>query len=165
MRTLVKQAQHGDPEAFIRLMEENKQAMKRVAFGFFQNEEDVADAIQDTILDAFENIGSLKKADYFSTWLIRILINNCNKIFNHNKRSYSADTLPEMERTQQTDGDVEFMELLSALPSDSRVIFQLYYGEQYTTREIADILRMNESTVKSKIHRGKERLKAQLQGI
>ena len=97
MRTLVKQAQHGDPEAFIRLMEENKQAMKRVAFGFFQNEEDVADAIQDTILDAFESIGSLKKADYFSTWLIRILINNCNKIFNHNKRSYSADTLPEME--------------------------------------------------------------------
>lgn len=65
MRTLVKQAQHGNPESFIRLIEENRQAMQRVAFGFFRNEEDVADAIQDTILDAWENIGSLKKADYF----------------------------------------------------------------------------------------------------
>lgn len=164
MRTLVKRAQHGDSEAFIRLVEENKQAMKRVAFGFFRNEEDVADAIQDTILDAFESIGSLKKADYFKTWLIRILINNCNKIFNHNKRNCSTEELPEMEKAE-ADGNMEFMELLCALPADSRLIFQLYYGEQYTTREIADILRMNESTVKSKIHRGKERLKAQLQGI
>lgn len=164
MRTLVKRAQHGDSEAFIRLVEENKQAMKRVAFGFFRNEEDVADAIQDTILDAFESIGSLKKADYFKTWLIRILINNCNKIFNHNKRNCSTEELPETEKAE-ADGNMEFMELLCALPADSRLIFQLYYGEQYTTREIADILRMNESTVKSKIHRGKERLKAQLQGI
>ena len=164
MRTLVKRAQHGDSEAFIRLVEENKQSMKRVAFGFFRNEEDVADAIQDTILDAFESIGSLKKADYFKTWLIRILINNCNKIFNHNKRTCSTEELPEMEKAA-ADGNMEFMELLCALPADSRLIFQLYYGEQYTTREIADILRMNESTVKSKIHRGKERLKAQLQGI
>lgn len=46
-----------------------------------------------------------------------------------------------------------------------RLIFQLYYGEQYTTREIAAILHMNESTVKSRLHRGKEHLKAQLQGI
>lgn len=52
MRTLAKQAQHGNPESFIRLIEENRQAMQRVAFGFFRNEEDVADAIQDTILDA-----------------------------------------------------------------------------------------------------------------
>ena len=165
MRTLIKQAQHGDPESFIQLIEENKQALQRVAFGFFQNEEDVADAIQDTILDAWENIGNLKKADYFKTWLIRILINNCNRIFNHNKRNCSAESLPEIGEREPGNSNVEFMELLLALPSDSRLIFQLYYGEQYTTREIAEILRMNESTVKSKLHRGKERLKTQLQGI
>lgn len=140
MRTLVKQAQHGNPESFIRLIEENRQAMQRVAFGFFRNEEDVADAIQDTILDAWENIGSLKKADYFKTWLIRILINNCNKIFNHNKKNCSADSLPEAGDNGREDSNVEFMELLLALPSESRLIFQLYYGEQYTTREIAAIL-------------------------
>lgn len=165
MRTLVKQAQHGNPESFIRLIEENRQAMQRVAFGFFQNEEDVADAIQDTILDAWESIGSLKKADYFKTWLIRILINNCNKIFNHNKKNCSAESLPETGENEPGNSNVEFMELLLALPSESRLIFQLYYGEQYTTREIGAILHMNESTVKSRLHRGKEQLKMQLQGI
>lgn len=44
----------GDPEAFIRLIEEHRGALLRVAHGFFHREEDVADAVQDTILNAWE---------------------------------------------------------------------------------------------------------------
>lgn len=54
--------------------------------------------------------------------------------------------------------------MLSALPDDSRVIFQLYYGEQFTVREIAEILDMNENTIKSRMHRGKEQLRVALEG-
>ncbi len=165
MKVLVKQAQRGNADAFIRLIEENKQALQRVAYGFFQNEEDVADAIQDTILDAFEHIGDLKKADFFKTWLIRILINNCNQIFNHNRKNFYTDTIPEREASAENDSNLEFMELLQSLPPDSRLIFQLYYGEQFTTKEIGNILRMNESTVKSRLHRGKEQLRSQLQSV
>ena len=165
MKVLVKQAQRGNADAFIRLIEENKQALQRVAYGFFQNEEDVADAIQDTILDAFEHIGDLKKADLFKTWLIRILINNCNQIFNHNRKNFYTDTIPEQEAPVENDSNLEFMELLQSLPPDSRLIFQLYYGEQFTTKEIGNILRMNESTVKSRLHRGKEQLRSQLQSV
>lgn len=165
MKVLVKQAQRGNTDAFIRLIEENKQALQRVAYGFFQNEEDVADAIQDTILDAFEHIGDLKKADFFKTWLIRILINNCNQIFNHNRKNFYTDTIPEREAPAENDSNLEFMELLQSLPPDSRLIFQLYYGEQFTTKEIGNILRMNESTVKSRLHRGKEQLRSQLQSV
>lgn len=165
MKVLVKQAQRGNADAFIRLIEENKQALQRVAYGFFQNEEDVADAIQDTILDAFEHIGDLKKADFFKTWLIRILINNCNQIFNHNRKNFYTDTIPEWEAPADNDSNLEFMELLQSLPPDSRLIFQLYYGEQFTTKEIGNILRMNESTVKSRLHRGKEQLRSQLQSV
>lgn len=165
MKVLVKQAQRGNADAFIRLIEENKQALQRVAYGFFQNEEDVADAIQDTILDAFEHIGDLKKADFFKTWLIRILINNCNQIFNHNRKNFYTDTIPEREVPAANDSNLEFMELLQSLPPDSRLIFQLYYGEQFTTKEIGNILRMNESTVKSRLHRGKEQLRSQLQSV
>lgn len=66
MKVLVRQAQRGNADAFISLIEENKQALQRVAYGFFQNEEDVADAIQDTILDAFEHIGDFRKNDLFN---------------------------------------------------------------------------------------------------
>ena len=49
--------------------------------------------------------------------------------------------------------------MLRSLPPDSRLIFQLYYGERFTTREIAGMLKMNESTVKSRLSRGKKQLR------
>ena len=53
MKMLVRRAQCGDADAFISLMEENRQALYRVACGFFQNQEDIADAMQETILELF----------------------------------------------------------------------------------------------------------------
>lgn len=79
MNRLVKKAQQGDADAFIELMEQQKMTLQRVAYGYFREEEDVADVMQDTILDAFEHIQSLKKPEYFRTWLVRILMNNCNR--------------------------------------------------------------------------------------
>ena len=127
-----------------------------------QNEEDVADAIQDTILDAYEHIGSLKKDEYFKTWLVRILINRCTKRYRMNQHKAYLEDYSEEARCDAGNADVEFCEMLSVLPDDSRVIFQLYYGEQFTVREIAQILDMNENTVKSRLHRGKEQLRVAL---
>ena len=65
MELLVKRAVRGDAESFIRLMETYKQSMLKVAWGFFSNQEDVADVMQQTILNAYEHIGELKKTEYF----------------------------------------------------------------------------------------------------
>ena len=162
MKVLVKQAQKGDPEAFIQLIEKNRQALVRVAKGFFGSEEDVADAIQDTILNAYEHIKELKKAEYFKTWLIRILINNCVRIYNQNRKVQPVERMPENGESIPPESDVEFLELLSSLPEDSRLIFQLYYGEQFTTKEISEILGMKENTVKSRLRRGRERLRKEI---
>lgn len=173
MNDLVKEAQNGDAEAFISLMEECKMMLRRVAFSYLGNDEDVADAIQDTILSAYENINGLKKVEYFKTWLIRILINHCTKIWRSNKRlvsfteEYDSGTYRSdicySESGSFDKADLEFKELLYSLPEDSRTIFQLYYGERFTTREISDILDMKENTVKSRLRRGKEQLRMELQ--
>lgn len=55
MEKLVKKAKKGDAEAFIALMEQNRQIMIRIAFAYLGNEEDVADAMQESILSAFES--------------------------------------------------------------------------------------------------------------
>ena len=165
MNTLVKRAQRGDAEAFISLMEECRMSLRRgVAFGYLGNDEDVADAIQDTILDAFEHISSLKKAEYFRTWLTRILINNCTRTYRKNKKNVSMEAYKEEGSYDAGNSDVEFKQLLLVLPEDSRTIFQLYFGEEFTTKEIAEILGMKENTVKSRLHRGKEQLRESLQG-
>lgn len=58
--------------------------------------------------------------------------------------------------------DREFYELIKELPEDSRMIFLLYYGEGFKTNEIAQILDMNENTVKSRLRRGRDKLKQAL---
>lgn len=163
MNILVKRAQRGDAEAFIELIEKNKMTLQRVAYGYFRDEEDVADVIQDTILGAFEHIQELKKEEFFKTWLVRILINHCNRMYNQKKKSCSLDELPEEGEPSCVTNDVEFHAILQSLPEDSRMIFQLYYGEQFTTKEIAGMLRMKESTVKSRLHRGKKQLRTEMQ--
>lgn len=167
MDTLVKKAQCGDAEAFIALMEECKMTLRRVAYGYLGNDEDVADAIQDTILAAYEHIDTLRRGEHFKTWLVRILINNCTKTWRQKKKNVSLESEQEFGSIEHVDrgrADVEFRELLMSLPEESRAIFQLYYGEQFTTKEIADILDMNENTIKSRLHRGKEQLREELEG-
>ena len=86
MKSLVKRAQRGDDQAFVELIEENKQAMYKVAVGILKNDFDAADAIQQSILTCYEKLKELKKAQYFKTWLIRILINNCNQMLREQKK-------------------------------------------------------------------------------
>lgn len=167
MDILVKKAQRGDAEAFIALIEECKMTLRRVAYGYLGNDEDVADAIQDTILAAYEHLDTLQRGEHFKTWLVRILINNCTKTWRRKKKNVSLEDGQALRHTEHIDrekADVEFKELLLSLPEDSRAIFQLYYGEQFTTKEIAGILDMNENTIKSKLHRGKEQLREELEG-
>ena len=86
MKSLVKRAQRGDDQAFVELIEENKQAMYKVAVGILKNDFDAADAIQQSILTCYEKLKELEKAQYFKTWLLRILINNCNQMLREQKK-------------------------------------------------------------------------------
>ena len=58
--------------------------------------------------------------------------------------------------------NLEFLDLLRILSEENRMIFQLYFGEQFTTAEIAEILQIKENTIKSRIRRGKEQLRKEL---
>lgn len=95
MIQLVKRSISGDADAFLELMEKNSLAMYKVARGILDNDEDAADAMQDTILTCFEKIHTLKNPEYFKTWMIRILINECNKIHRHYKNFSRAEELPK----------------------------------------------------------------------
>ena len=162
MNILVKKAIAGDADAFVQLMEENKMSMYRVAKGILHNEEDVADAMQETILDSFEHVGQLKNGAYFKTWLTRILINNCNQILRKRKRCDVIAEFPEVSYNDENQANAEFKAMLADLPKDSRVIFQLYYGEGFNAREIGEILRISENTVRSRLRRGKMELRERM---
>ncbi len=114
--------------------------------------------MQETVLSVYEHIQELKSVSYFKTWMTRILINHCKDLLRQQKRYLVSGQLPE--NTQEApESDREFYRLVGELPEDYRAVFLLYYGEGFHTREIARILDMNENTVKSKLRRGRDRLK------
>ena len=147
MELLVKKAKRGDAEAFIELIEKNKLSMYRVARGFLREEEDVADAMSETVLTCYEKVGSLRQDAYFKTWMIRILINHCKDILKKQKRSISVEDIPETEARVPDNESLEFQELIEPLREQDRSIFTLYYVYGLKVKEIAACMEMKENTV------------------
>ena len=77
---LVKRAKRKDADAFTELMESQMQNMYKAARSVLCNDEDIADAISDTILVCWEKFSQLKEDRYFRTWMTRILLNKCTDI-------------------------------------------------------------------------------------
>ena len=142
---LIRKAKKGDKGAFCRLMDEQVQCMYKVAFSYLKNDEDAADAIQDTILSCYENLKSLKQNKYFKTWMIRILINKCKDILQRKKQITYTDQMPETPFYEEEYAAKEWAQVL-------------YYMEGFNIREISDILDMKESTVKSRLQRGRKQI-------
>ena len=77
---LVRRAQRGDKDAFVALMEQYKAALYRAARAILHSDEDAADAIQETVLEAWRSLPKLEAPRYCNTWLTRVLIYNCYEI-------------------------------------------------------------------------------------
>ena len=155
---LIRKAKKGDKDAFCRLIDENVQSMYKVAAAYLKNDEDVADAIQDTILSCYENLKSLKQNRYFKTWMIRILINKCKDMIQKKKLVTYTDQMPETPFHEEKYAAMEWIQALEPLDSKYRLVVLLYYMEGFGIREISDILDMKESTVKSRLQRGRKQI-------
>lgn len=164
MKHLVLKAQKKhDPEAFVKLMDMNRQSMIKVAKSYLNNEEDVSDAVQASILACYEKLDTLRQPQYFKTWLIRIVINKCKDILRQNRELHLMDEMPEPQVVDTIQADLEFMELLQEIDEKYRTILVLYYAEGFNTREIAELLELNERTVKTRLIRARERFARQYQ--
>mgnify|MGYP000086845368 CR=1 FL=1 len=166
VKQLVKRAMQQDTDAFLELMECNTQDMYKVAKAILKNEEDVADAMQETILVCFEKLDTLQHPKYFKTWLIRILINICNDIIRQNQRQYlMSDVYPEMADPNPVTSNLEFIELLNTLDEKYRLIVVLYYVEGFKISEISQLLGMSKNTVKTRLSRARKSLKKEYEEI
>lgn len=160
---LLRKAKRGDSDAFCKLMDLQMQSMYKVARAYLNNDEDAADAIQDTILSCFEKLQTLEHNRYFKTWLIRILINKCKDILQSRSRVMYTDTLPETPIYEEDFEAMEWNQVLAPLDEKYRTILLLYYMEGFNTREISEILKMKESTVKSRLQRGRQKISMEYQ--
>lgn len=154
----MKKAKNYDKEAFEDLMQANAQSMYKVAKAILKNDEDVLDAMQETALTCWEKIGTLKQERYFKTWLIRILINHCNEIGRQKRYILSDEMMSEKGKQDESFLNVEWEDFLNGLDKKYRTVVILYYVQEFRTREIAEILKVNESTVRSRLAAAREKM-------
>ena len=95
MDNLIRRAKQGNPDAFVALMQSQMQNMYKAAKAVLRNDEDVADAISDTILVCWEKLRQLKEEAYFRTWMTRILINKCHDILRKQKHISLLEEMPD----------------------------------------------------------------------
>ncbi len=145
---LIKKAKRKDKQAFSFLFEQNLTDMYKVAKAILKKDEDVEDALQETALICWQKIGQLEKNRYFKTWLIRILINECNTILRKRKMVCEDEKIQERGIEDYGYLSVEWDLFLSVLEEKQRLAVILYYTQGYKVREIARIMETSESSVK-----------------
>lgn len=131
----------------------------RVALCMLRNDADVQDALQETVLKAWEKRHTLRNEAYFGTWVTRIAINTCKQMYRQNQRIVLMDELPE---TPTTSDGITLKMLIECLPDKLRLPFVLYYSEGMDTAEVAGALHITATAVRSRIHRAKIMLRKEL---
>jgi len=163
---LVKRAQRRDKDAFCELMDLQMKDMYRVAIAILASEEDAGDAMQDTILSCWEKIDTLKKPQYFKTWLTRIADNKVTDYFRSRQYHESIvtqimdDTLPEVA-DERAGTETSVLDKLSYEEMEKMYghhknceweTFRLKVYEGYTFGEISASQGVELSTVKSRYY-------------
>lgn len=148
-----------DKETFVRLMDARADSLYRVAWAILGNNADVADALQETALQAWQHRNSLRNPQYFGTWVTRICINVCRRMKRKRRPLLSLEDAPEASTPPP---DMTLSLALRALPESLRLPLMLQYAEGMTYAEISKVLAIPESTVRGRIARAKQQLRKEL---
>lgn len=160
----VKRAKNGDKEAFTELIILYQNELFKIARAKINNIEDINDIIQETMLIAFNNIKKLKDESKFKAWIIKILINECNRFYKTKKVIQIPIEEIETGKNDDTDTNLTYESVLSSLKPDERIIILLHYVSGYTSKEIGEILGKNDNTIKTRLKRIKEKLNKEFEG-
>ncbi|GAB6991656.1 RNA polymerase sigma factor [Paenibacillus pini] len=159
----VIKAQRGDRHAFVSLMRMIESDLYGMAYSMLRQVEDCADVMQESMLSAYKSIHQLRDPAYFKTWIFRILINECNKVLRNRTSTYAAMRLSDIATTSGGYDQIELHEAVQGLEESMRTTIILYYFQDMSIKEIASILDISESAVKTRLHRARKILLLQLQ--
>lgn len=167
---LIKNIQKGNQQAFRILYERHVDYALRTAYAITRNRSDAADVVQETFIKVFRNIDTFDLNKAFKPWFYRILINESRRFLSKNSKgnvTTSSDVL--VDYLHQSQNEMKSYENLSLaleyLPENTRTLLILKYLNAFTEKEIADMLELNLSTVKSRLYKARNDLRASLGGV
>ena len=170
-RDLVERAKAGDLDAFAQLVRASAPRLKGVAHLILRDAHRAEDALQDALLLAWRDIRALRDPDAWDAWLRRLTVNACYKAAGKERRrkqvEVHVDPDPSAARTLDATADVAerewVLDELGRLDIDRRTVLVLHYYLDLSLPEVAEILDIPYGTVTSRLHRGLEQMRRQMQ--
>lgn len=145
-----------------RLMTDYGDNILRLAYSYLHNMSDAEDILQETLIQFLKTQPELTDPVKEKAWMLRVAGNLSKNRIKYNKLRLT-DELQESLASDHRDDLSYVWEAVKQLPDKYREVVHLFYYEGYATKEIADILGRNESTVRSDLKRGRERLRTILE--
>lgn len=173
---IVKKAKNKDQESIKLLYEMHYNQVYYFAFKILRNEENAKDVLQDTFINAFKYLHTLKDESKFKSWLSKIVINCCNKKYSKTKNeilideytdygmSYIIETKDKVieDQIELKEDQKLVLNLIDNLTEKKKEVILLFYYNEFKIKEIAEIIECSEGTVKSRLNSAKKDLKEML---
>lgn len=147
-----------DNDTFAARIIDMQETLYRVAYSILPQQADREDAVQACILRAWHKRHTLREPRYMQSWVIRILINECNTLLRKRRRELPTDDIPGRV-APPPDADIALHDLFLSLEEDLRLPAVLFYMEDMPIREIASAMRLPAGTVKSRLHRARGKMR------
>lgn len=178
---IISKVIEGETELFEIIVQRYNQKLFRITRGYLTNKADAEDAMQSAYLKAFENLSQFRGEAKFSTWLIRIAINEALKKRNETKKTSDLDFVTDHQNRDQKDNNGKtdtpesnviredmnkhLEKAIDQLPPKYRSVLIMREIEQLSTKETANVLEISRSNVKVRLHRAKKMLQEELAGM
>lgn len=149
-------------ELFVSIYEKHKNSIYSVIYNYVRNEADASDLTQETFIKLYSCGKDFDSDEHIKAWLIRVAVNLCKNHFRDTKRRAYTELDDSIAAPEKPD-ESYVLEAVLALPEKYRIPIHLFYYEDYSVKQIAAALSMKESTVKTRLNRGKEKLRSMLE--
>ncbi len=148
-----------------KIVEDYFDMVYKLAFNQTKDREHTDDVVQEVFLRFLKSDKSFENDEHIKAWLIRVTLNCSKNVF---LSSWHKKTVPLSKQTDEPTFDKTEMSdvyyAVNALPSKYRAVIHLFYYEDMSIEDISKTLKINASTVKSQLSRGRKLLKNQLKG-
>lgn len=167
-KQLIHKVLKGDTSAFGYFVDTYQDMAITIAFRICGNKQDAEDIVQNAFVKAFHNLHTFRSDSKFSTWFYRIVYNTAitetrattyNTEFVDYKQmdTSSYSDFDTMEQIEENERKAIVNEALDKMPGDEGVLLTLYYLEDNSVKEIAQITGLTDVNIKVKLHRARKR--------
>lgn len=167
---IIRSILNGNGGRYDDIVERYQAGVYRTAYYYTQNLEDARDITQEIFIKAYNNLSGFKQGSTFSTWLYRIAVNHCIDWSRKKKPLYEAAYIDNLQDKKGSPEDQflqqefvsELQRAVTSLPEVYSTALILYYFEDFSPQQIADILNTSKRTVETRLFRGRKILKEKL---